>query len=237
MRHSQTRHRFFPEGRGRLLAAALWFGLAPYVAGGDPPAPEDAQPPDVEPDAQVPPDMGGEGERGRRPSVTLSTFWIPYLHVRADEDAHEPGSGILFEADLASGAGWGVRAGFGERKYSSQVSLGLLYETTLHRERDFGTHARTHSAYLEMLATAAGPQKGPIKAMVGVGAGVGGAAFDFHRGYDTTGGAAIQGRLVAGISIYDALSLEAGGAAFLWGYPGETMGYGAFWTLGASLTF
>ena len=41
----------------------------------------------------------------------------------------------------------------------------------------------------------------------------------------------------AGITVLGQFDLVIGGGGFLWGYPGETIGYGGVWTLGGNLRF
>lgn len=169
--------------------------------------------------------------------VTLSAFGIPYAKLKADEDENEPDLGRWYKADLDDGYGWGARVGYGRRSGWVRSSLGVLYQTSLHKERDYETSARAHAAYLELLLDGAFPRDSEVKFVAGAGFGVGGAVIDFHHYFDDTGGAAIEGRLILGVEIGSVLEAGASGALFLWGYPGETMGYGSFVTLGGGLRF
>ncbi len=95
---------------------------------------------------------------------------------------------------------------------------------------------RTHQAYIEYMHRTS-LSRDPVAGRAAFGAGVGGAGFDFDRDLDDTGGAAVMIRAEAGLTLFRRFDLVVGGAAFLWGYPGETVGYGGFLTLGASVRF
>ena len=176
-------------------------------------------------------DVDAPHETGSDSKLEVSGFWIPVMSVSADEDRGETDNGIEFEADLESGTGFGARFGVGETH-----GLGLLYLTTHHDERDVDTSARTHAAYLEYLLRLIESKSDPIHAHVSVAAGVGGAAFDFDRALDDTGGAAGQLRVEAGVGS-ESVRLTLGAGGFLWGYPGETIGTGGFLTLGMLVRF
>lgn len=165
-----------------------------------------------------------------RPSVTA--FWIPGLAISPDEDSTESDGGREFDADLDTGDGWGVRVNGG----SDGGGLGLLYMTTSHEERESDSRVRTHSAYLEYLTRLVESGGDGIGFHIGVAAGVGGAAFDFNEAFDDTGGAAGLARIEVGAGT-NRLRLTLGGGGFIWGYPGETIGSGAFATIGLTLRF
>jgi hypothetical protein len=165
------------------------------------------------------------------PKPYVSGFWVPTMTISADEDEAEPGGDIRFDADLGSGSGWAVRTGFHE----DGEGLGVLYMTTRHSERSAGTHARTHSAYLEYYHPLVREEEMPL--FVGLAGGVGGAAFDFDSTFDDTGAAAGMARFEVGFAPTENLSIRVGGGGFLWGYPGETIGTGGFVLLGLGLDF
>lgn len=159
-----------------------------------------------------------------QPTLEVSGFYVPSLKVKADEDETERDQGIEFDADLNHGSGFGVRvAGRGEKN----TGVALLYITTKHTERETRRDARLHQAYVELFARTP-PIHDYISPTFGAAIGVGGAVYDFRQGFDDTGGAAGMIRGEVGITVAKRLDLTFGGAGFLWGYPGETVGYGGF---------
>lgn len=166
--------------------------------------------------------------------LEVSGFWVPAFKVNPDEDERERNQGIEFDADLDTGSGWAARIGVGGDHRGQ--GLGLLYMTTRHREDLTRRHARTHSGYLEYLMRTP-HSRGPLDATFAAGIGVGGAAFDFDGGFDDTGGGAVMLRGEVGLRLFHQIDLTVGGGGFLWGYPGETIGYGGFFTVGGSVRF
>ena len=164
----------------------------------------------------------------------VTTLWIPGLAVRADEDESEPGSGLEFEADLDSGEGNAIHL---QHFSGDGTAIGFTYLTTEHTERDTDTHARTHSATIDFSVNAALHVDGPFVPFVEAGGGLGVAGIDFNGPIDDTFGGAAAGRAHVGVRMFDALDVIVGGGVFLWGYPGETIGRGAYWSVGATLRF
>lgn len=167
------------------------------------------------------------------PVLEIGGFWVPALKVKEDEDETEPGSGIEFDADLNYGDGWGARVAVASR---SNTSVGVIYLTTEHTERMADRSARTHQVYAEIFQRLE-IDNDYLYPTAGVGFGLGAAAFDFRERFDDTGAAAGMVRAEIGITIARRLDLVVGGAGFLWGYPGETIGYGGFFTIGGTLRF
>lgn len=164
------------------------------------------------------------------PTPRVEAYWIPALSVIADEDPNEPGGDVHFDADLRTGDGWAARIGLHEQG----SGFGLLYMTTLHSEKSASTTARTHAAYLEFRLSTDRDQEAPFF-FGSLAAGAGAAIFEFSDGYDDTGAAAGMSRLEVGFVPVDRLSVIVSGGGFLWGYPTETIGYGAFLMLGVGL--
>ncbi len=180
-------------------------------------------------------------------ALDVSLFWIPVMTASADQDENEPGAGILFEADLRSDSGWGIRvtlplpeSGVPPKEEKDESSsgvprAGLFYMTSDHEERNAVTHARTHSLYLELESTwSTEHEKRELFAYGGLSAGFGAAGFDFEDVYEDTGAAAAEARAVVGLT-WRWFSLEATGGGYVWGYPGETIGRGFFLTVAVVL--
>jgi len=215
------------RAQGDALPEPRW----PHPDGWRPPAAEadEAAPP---PSAPAPaPDEGWEPDP-LGVHVSLSAFFLPVIDVTADVDPFEPDDGVLFDADVKTGRGFAARLGFGE----GAIDVGLLYLFGDHAEHEAGGRVHTHAGYLELFL--GGPLwEGPVALTLGVGLGVGGAAFDFDAGFDDTGGAACEARLAAGLRLLERVELTAGAGYFFWGYPGEKVGHGGFVNAGLVLRF
>lgn len=61
--------------------------------------------------------------------------------------------------------------------------------------------------------------------------------FDFDRRFHDTGGAAGLARGEVGVALARFLRVHVGGGGFVWGYPGTTLGTGAFLDVGLTLAF
>jgi hypothetical protein len=167
----------------------------------------------------------------RKSVIRLEAYFLPVVGFSADLDQHEPGNGIEFHADVKTGEGIAARLAVGD-----VVSVGLLYIASQHRERSQDTQVDHHSLYLDVLLGGA-INEGPIELALYIGAGVGGAVFDFKESIDDTGGAALNLRVQTGLRIMEFVELEAGAGYMFWGYPGETIGHGGFLQLGLVLRF
>ena len=168
----------------------------------------------------------------------LTGFYIPVMGIIIDEDEDEPGLGIEFKADLKRGSGWGGRVGIsrsGENP-NNFIDVGLLYFKTQHDEKTTDSSVRTEAVYLESLLVQT-RGSGPARFTMALGLGVGGVGFNFSRTFDNTKAAAVETRLEFGVELWERLKLQAGGGAFLWGYPTETVGYGGFATVSIGLLF
>ncbi|MGE0712577.1 MAG: hypothetical protein AB7N76_20350 [Planctomycetota bacterium] len=200
--------------------------------------------PQVMPEDPIPPGKaartpGPDGARERwggidfdhKGKVRLEAYFLPVVGLRADVDRCEPNGGILWKANARSGPGIATRLAFGD-----VVSVGLLYLASRHEETRRDTRLDAHSLYLDVLVGGA-LNEGPLEFCLFLGAGVGGAIFDFDSGFHDTGGAAINVRLQTALRIMEYIELQAGAGCFLWGYPGETIGSGGFVQLGLALRF
>ena len=177
-------------------------------------------------------DEGSKGfDRGWEAVVDVRAFYLHAIVVEADEDENEEDLGVFFEADIDNGQGLGLRVGT-----AGDVSFGLLYLTSEHREADRGTHANTHQGYVEVQY--GGSARNDWISVGGfVATGVGGGAIDFGRTFDDTGGAAWECRAGLNLNLLDTLLLDAGTGFFVWGYPTETIAYGFFVTTSVGVRF
>jgi hypothetical protein len=190
-----------------------------------------AAPPDEEP--LGPPLVWGD-EPSFESHVRLSAFWLPGVKVVADRDHLEPDDGLLFHADLRHGSGWGGAFAIG----TEHVGVGGLYLFSEHRERRSGEVCRAHAGYLEVTLEVGLPPGGPLLLSLGCGLGLGGAVLDFARNaFDDSGGLSGELRAWVGLRLLERVEVTAGGGGLYWGVPGETIGWGAFATLGVALRF
>ena len=164
----------------------------------------------------------------------LSVHWVPDLIARSDKDTQVNGSGLEFEADLGVGDGYEIRL---QQYGESGFALGLNYLTTEHAEKDTNTRARTHSGTVEIGLNRAFNRDGPLVSYAEIAGGLGVAGIDFNGSIDDSFGGAASGRALFGVRILDALDLTVEGGLFLWGYPGETIGRGAYWAVGGTVRF
>jgi hypothetical protein len=173
----------------------------------------------------------GDDESSRDLGFYLAAYSHPAVSLTADEDPDEPGQGIEFEADLRTGAGYGLAAGV----LFDGVGLGLLYLTSDHTERQSEADARFHAAFVEALLHGE-EDLGWARGTLTLGLGVGAGGVDFVDLIPDSGGTAIEGRLMLGLQFSHA-AFEVGGGAFSWGTPGETVGNGTYLAAGLSLWF
>ena len=166
--------------------------------------------------------------------VAIRAAWIPGLWIRADEDDSEPGLGLEFEADLDRGDGWLVAV---QQLEADGTAFGFSYLTTEHTEEDTDSFARAHAVMFDASIASAADVRGPVVPYLEAGAGLGFAGIDFDGPIDDSFGAAVNGRLLVGFRVADLLEFTAGGGVFGWGYPGETVAYGAYFTIGGVLRF
>jgi len=164
--------------------------------------------------------------------LNFSGFYIPLMGISEDVDGSEPGGGIEFDADLNTGHGYGVRAGL--ESDEGKFGIGLLYITSEHQERWLDSDVTTHSGYLDLY----GRRYISDTIFLEADFAAGGAVFDFKENvYDDTGGGALLARGSLGWSATDNIDLHIGGGGFMWGWPGETVGKGGFFTTGVSVRF
>ena len=166
--------------------------------------------------------------------IAISGAWIPGLWIRADEDENEAGLGIEFEADLDRGDGWLVSV---QQLEPDGGAFGLTYFTSEHTEEDTDTSARAHALTVDASIASAAKVRGPFVPYLEAGVGLGVAGIDFDGPIDDSFGMAVNCRLNVGFRVADLFELAAGGGVFGWGYPGETVAYGAYFTVGGVLRF
>ena len=162
---------------------------------------------------------------------TVSVFYVPFLKVQADEDEEEPEEDILFEADIDTSCGWGVRIGLAD--IDNKWDVGILYLTSRHNEKSTDSNVDLHSAYLDFVRNVRLNDNLYLTGGLSGGA----AMFDFSETFDDTGGLAAMLRLGLGVAFSENFTLQVGGAYFLWGYPGETIGYGGLGLAGGMVRF
>ncbi len=182
------------------------------------------------PDQRDDTSLQGDDEEDR---LLVGGMWIPLLSIKPDVDEDEPNLGLGFDADLEDGAGYGVQAGI-EGEYGTMRGT---FVTTEHREHNLGGRARTGLIIAEMNMRVIQSDPRPVQAYFEFGGGLGAAWIDFDRNYSDLWGGAAQVQAHAGLKLGTASKLEAGFAGFMLGYPGETIGYGGYFTLGGSLVF
>lgn len=163
--------------------------------------------------------------------VTGSAFWVPAMSVLTNSD-HLGTDARPDGPDLHSGSGFGARLGFQD----GYQGFGILYLHTRHEEGPTDARMHSHSVVLEYLGTLGWHEEPPF-IYGSMGAGVGGTVLDFNRHFDDTGGVTAMIRGEVGFALARFLRLHVGGGGYLWGYPGTTLGTGAFVTLGATLAF
>lgn len=185
----------------------------------------------------------GESAGGRifdagPPRFSFTAFDVPAMRVKADIDEDEPGRGIVFNANLDVGEGFGGRFGvrYGDSETSAR-SLGVTYVQADHDDRTTGAAERTHGVLVDaswhhMLA---GTERGGLEGTVGVGTGF--MFFDFDAEYEDefSLAAAVTGRLE--LVGWSAASVGVGGTGFLVGYPSETVAYGGYLELSVTARF
>lgn len=187
-----------------------------------------------EPDEPLGAPLVWDDEPSFESHVRLSAFWMPLVRLVADRDYLEPDQGIQFHARLRTGSGWAGAFAIG----GEHVGVGGFYVYSEHSDRRTGDTCRAHAAYVELSFEGALPPGGPLLVTLGGAIGLGGAVLDFRENtYDDAGGVSLEVRGWVGLRLLERVELTAGGGAFEWGVPGETIGYGAFATLGLTLRF
>ncbi len=173
--------------------------------------------------------------------------WVPALTVTADVDDDEYTGGVEFDADLDTGEGFAAALRVDSRGEqigsvapqeddSANYVLEAAYLTSEHHDRPTGATERTHAIFgIASIGTRLGGSAFAIAPRVG--AGIGALVFDFDSRIHDTGGPAALVRGVLDIEIGGVVIGEAAIGAFLWGWPGETAGYGGFVSLGGGLRF
>lgn len=156
----------------------------------------------------------------------ISGVYSPYFDAYADIDPKELNGGILFDHDLRSGHGAGLKLSKINNQYKTTTVLSLAYYQGRQKEIENKKTVRSHSLYFEI-----GPEYNymlskdinPFMAfMVGAGA----VKFDFQNNESQEWGGASELGFQLGVKFLGRFKTSIGGAYYLWGYPGETMGYG-----------
>lgn len=211
LRHRAPRLTVFPAA---LVALAVLLGAACTV-----PAPTPRSPRATPQDRQWPgePDHGEWGER-----LLVEAVAIPGAWLTRDLD------GVADNPDAVDAAGYGVRAGIGNR----DQSIGVLAQA-FHGDADALDAA---TLCLDMDVRTALDRYGPRGFFARAGAGLGAGWLDVP-GDDPGGEATAQLRLGIDFQPTRLVLVSASFGGIVFGHPGETEAYGTFLTIGGGLTF
>lgn len=215
-----------PGFRAAALPLALSLPLAactatsPAIVAPVLPAPATASPPPVAPTSSA-----------RAVGLEISAVHVPALWIWEDEDPGEHMDGIELDVDLDMGGGSGVTVG-GAGK---DGGLRLFYLQTDHRDGHTGLDSDAHLGFLEAFARGSSPLGDDLSIHYSAGAGVGMTYIDVGDGFDDERGLAGEVRGTVGLGIGRHAALDAGAGMFKFGYPTETVGRGAFVTVGLTL--
>jgi hypothetical protein len=201
------------------------------AAAPSPPAvPFAAEPQQGDPDRYYPESSRRESEAPfGLDHVRLDAFFVPAFWITADEDKSTPTG--TDRADLDTGAGFGLRAGVG----SEHQSIGLMYVASFHEEETSDSDASTQALYLDF---AYHNEVGGVRgATFEVGAGLGVARLEFDREFDTDTEGAFNLHGMLKFAVTDNFGVGAGLGGFLFGHFGDTVAYGTWIMVGASLVF
>jgi hypothetical protein len=189
-----------------------------------------AEPQQGDPDRYYPESRRSESETPfGLDHVRLDAFFIPAFWITADEKVDTSfGSD---RADLDTGTGFGLRAGVG----SEHQSIGLMYVASFHEEETSDSDASTQALYLDF---AYHNDVGGVRgATFEVGAGLGVAHLEFDREFDTETEGAFNLHGMLKFAVTDNFSVDAGLGGFVFGHFGDTVAYGTWLMVGASLAF
>lgn len=168
--------------------------------------------------------------------VHIRGLILPVVWLEADEDTEIDGSTSNgFEQELD--AGWGAGALLQVGGYQR---IGLAYQFSRHNDEGPADKSVTaHAVYLEgaVMQPIVEAVSGGFRMDLELAVGVGGAWFDAPAEADLDGGGALAGRAMLEAAVADRVSVGAGMNAFLWGYPGETIGYGFGLILSGGVSF
>jgi hypothetical protein len=171
------------------------------------------------------------GSSGRAVGLEVGAVHVPALWVWEDEDPGEHLDGIELDVDLDMGGGSGVTVG-GAGK---DGGLRLFYLQTEHRDWRSGLDSDTHLGFLEAFTRGSSPLGDDLSVHYSAGAGVGMTYIDVDDGFPDERGLAGEVRGTVGLGIGRHAALDAGAGMFKFGYPTETVGRGAFVTVGLTL--
>jgi hypothetical protein len=193
-------------------------------------APAPVEPQQGDPDRYYPESSRRESETPfGLDHVRLDAFFIPAFWITADEDHSTPTG--TDRADLDTGTGFGLRAGVG----SEHQSIGLMFVTSFHEEETSDSDASTQALYLDFAYHDA--IVGVRGATFEVGAGLGVARLEFDREFDTSTEGAFNLHGMLKFAVTENFGLGAGLGGFLFGHFGDTVAYGTWLMVGASLAF
>jgi hypothetical protein len=176
--------------------------------------------------------------------VRLSIMRILNFSVEPDEDRNEIDNGIEFEHQLESGNGYGlgielfmVDSEDGSWDDIAGINMGLLYLTTTHEENQSRESVGTHSIYFEGILRASQTLISNLTIHEGLYGGLGFVTLDFRDDLNDSTSAAAEVRARLGVEFFNHIEVAICGGSYLWGYPSETVGYGSFFSVEASLIF
>ncbi len=177
-------------------------------------------------DPRKSPQRRNYGSRYNRWDVNV--FWVPASWIKVQEDA-STGTG---ESDLNGGAGWGARVGV----TNGNQGIGLMYVGSFNQDDSTKTDADTHAAYIDFMARHQ-VNDGTNRAYLTVAGGLGGVRVDYRDTYDSSTGGAFMMRAALEWEIGRHAGVDFGIAGFVWGHPGDTIGYGSYFTVGGKFMF
>lgn len=156
----------------------------------------------------------------------LSVNYLPYLGVDADIDPAELNGGILFNHNLDHGDGLGVKFSLVDVHYSDTDVLSLAYYRGSQSEVGNGNTVRSHALYVEAGKELHYQRTDTLVPYAAFLLGFGGVNFDFRANKSKEWAGAAEFSVDVGVKMVNHVRASIGATAFLWGYPGETIGNG-----------
>lgn len=180
-------------------------------------------------------------ESERTHSTSISAIYVPVLKLMND---HDPTGlrqrGSFGDADVKWGTALGGRIAMdiGKRGDWNQgtTDFGILLLTSDHTVGTANDKVRSVQGYLELYVEGV-TAPGPIQFIAGAGAGIGGIFIEMPTEFHDTGGLAGELRGTLGARLFRHVDVRAGPGFIVWGYPGETLGYGVMMTTEVGVTF
>ncbi len=159
-----------------------------------------------------------------------SAGYVPRLWLWADEDPGEFDGGFELEGEPAPADGWTFEGGWQEE----HLGVGVFLLGSDSHEETTREDVHTRAAFLEARWLFE-EDSCLLRRFLTLGLGAGWAEVRFDGQLEDSAGTAAEIRLDAGIGFGEHLGLELGAGYLYWGLPGETIGHGAFGTLGVTL--